>query len=211
MSVKSILQSLGAPAEAVSWGAQYGDDFRLAWNECEHPELLLPMAAGMGVPNFDVVNAAIEVVKAHISVVPQSVFVDQGIRVIERFICEESADDEVVGVLRNMARMTGKTNNLAIKSAYGSVAHLGEASIFGENGRINGMMTRLSTAVMLSAQARSEVIAHGSSRAHKAMVIDSGLKGTASIARMYVPFESFIGGLMAAMNAEGCDEEMPYA
>lgn len=211
MSVKSILQSLGAPAEAVSWGAKYGDDFRLAWDECEHPELLLPMAVGMGVPNFDVVNAAIEVVRAHLMVVPRSAFIDQGLVTIERFICEDAVNDEVFGVLRNMARMTGKTKNIAIKSAYGSVAHLGEASIFGEKGHTSAMMTRLSTAVMLSAQARSEVIAGGSSRVHREMVVNSGLKGTAPIARMYIPFSSFIGGLMAAMSAENHDEEMPYA
>jgi len=213
MSVKKILQALGAPAEAVSWGAKYGDNFRLAWDECEHPELLLPMAIGIGVPNFDVVNAAIEIVRANLMVVPVVIAIQRGLSIIERFICEEAVNDDVAGVIRTMAMLTQKTKpeEVAIRSAYGAVAHLGEVSILGDRGQVAGMMSRLSTAVMLSAQARSEIIACGSSDAHKAMVIDSGLKGTAPIVRMYIPYESFVGGFVATMNTEERDEEMPYA
>lgn len=218
MSVKAILESLGAPAEAVSWAADYGDDMKRAWDECEHPELLLPIAVGIGVPNFDVVNACIEVVSVNLSCMVIHPAVEKGLKIVERFICDEADSGEVVVVLQTMGRLTQEIDKsmFAQRSSFGAVAHTGEAALLGSDGQIGPMMSRVSTAVMLSAQARAETIAYGSSDKHKADVIEATLKGTAPVVRKYIPYESFLGGVISAITtahieSDTYDEEFPCA
>jgi len=213
MLVKAILESLGAPAEAVSWAADYGDDMKRAWDECEHPELLIPIAAGAGVPDFDVINATVEVINAHLECVLIHPAMDKGLKIVERFICGEATDDEVLSVCYKMGVLTKETplDRVAFRSAAGAVAHVCEACIHAEQGCVDGMQARLSTAVMLAAQARTETIAHGCPDSFKADILDIGLRGTAPIVRRYVPYESFVGGFVAGMCVVGEDEEMGRA
>lgn len=218
MLVQGVLRSLGAPAEAVSWAADYGDDMRRAWNECEHPELLLPLAVGIGVPNFDVVNACVEVVGVNLSCMVIHPAVEKGLKLVERFICDEADSSEIVVVLQTMSRLTREINEdmVAQRSSFGAVAHTVEAALLGEGGHIGPMMSRLSTAVMLSAQARAETIAYGSTDKHKSDIIDATLKGTAPLVRRYIPYSSFVGGVVSAITTayikgEVYDEEFPCA
>lgn len=225
MLVQGVLRSLGAPADAVSWAADYGDDMRRAWNECEHPELLLPMAVGIGVPNFDVVNACIEVVGVNLSCMKLdwddkslviNPAVEKGLKLIERYICDEADSGEVVVVLQTMAKLSMDVRGHAQRSSFGSVAHTGEAALLGDNGHIGPMMSRLSTAVMLSAQARAETIAYGSTDKHKSDLVNATLKGTAPLVRRYIPYESFLGGVISSMavahiQGDVYDEEFPCA
>lgn len=216
MLVQGILESLGAPAEAVSWAKDYGDDMRRAWNECEHPELLLPMAVGIGVPNFDVVNACIEVVGVNLACMAVHPLVEKGLMIIERFICDEADSGEVITVLHTMAKLSQKIADKAQRSSFGAVAHTGDAALLGNDGCMEPMMSRLSTAVMLSAQARAETIACGSTDRHKEQVIDDALKGTAPLVRRYIPYESFLGGVISAFTTtrigdDICDEEFACA
>jgi hypothetical protein len=230
MLVQEILKSLGAPDNAVSWAADYGDDIRRAWNECEHPELLLPLAVGIGVPSFDVINACIEVVDVNLSCMRLdwdnksfviNPAVEKGLKLIERFICDEADSGEVVVVLQTMGRLSQEIRGHAQRSSFGSVAHTGEAALLGRNGHIIPMMSKLSTAVMLSAQARAETIACGSTDRHKSDLIDATLKGTAPLVRRYIPYESFLGGVISAIMmghparshimGDTYNEEFPYA
>ena len=218
MSVKEILESLGAPAEAVSWAADYGTDMERAWNECEHPELLLPLAVGIGVPNFDVVNAAVEVIDVNLKCVVIHPAVEKGLKIVERFICDEADVGEVVAVMQTMARLTHEMDDEAVsqRSSCGAVAHVSEAAVLGDQGIIAGMMTRLSTAVMLSVQARAEAIGAGSTNKHKSDIIEATLKGTAPLVRRYIPYSSFVGGVVSAITTahiegEVYDEEFPCA
>jgi len=216
MSVKDILESLGAPSGSVLWGMAYGDDMKRAWNECEHPELLLPIAVGVGVPNFDVINACVEVVRVNLACMAAHEATERGLRIVERFICDEADGGEVVVVLQTMARLSHETQDIAQQASFGAVAHTGEAALLGGRGIIEPMMNRLSVAVILSAQARAETIANGSTDVHKGAIVDATLKGTAPLVRRYIPYESFVGGIISAIatahvRGEVYDEEFPDA
>lgn len=204
MSMSRILEELGAPAAAISWAAEYGGDVRLAWKSCEHPELMLPLAAGVGVPVFDVINAALEVVRVHLLGIGTYQAAQWAMTTIERFICAEAVDDDVVEVLEVMAEKAGALDEkfIAQRSAYAAISHLGQAALYGCQCEVELMMSRLSTSVMLAGQARSETVAKGSSEAHKARVVDQGLKGGANLVRRYIPYESVAGGLVGILSFE---------
>lgn len=202
MSVKSLLESLEAPARAVAWAEPYGDDLRLAWSECEHPELLLPIACGIGVASWDVLNAAIEVIRENLACVVLHKEVIRGLDVAERFISFYADAEEMTGVLMAMSRLAREVDRDDVsmqgqRSSYGSVAHICEAIILAQNYQMKLLMSRLSTAVVLAAQARAQTLTVGSTSAHMMRVIEAGLRGTAPIVRLYIPFESVVGGVVA--------------
>lgn len=215
MSVKTILEGLGAPAEAVSWAADYGDDMKRAWAECEHPELLLPMAAGVGVPNFDVLNAAVEVVRMNLDGIVIHPAVDKGFQTIERFICDEATDDEVLSVMSVMSQLTHDFDGASDSqlSSFGAVGTACEAALMASQGCLDGMMGKLSVCVMLSAQAKAEAVAPNGTDDVRGKVISVVLKRTAPLVRRYIPYESFVGGFVASMRAgkDGEDEYVPEA
>lgn len=211
MSVKIILEHIGASDDAVLWGAAYGDDMRRAWEECCHPEMMLPIAAGVGVPNFIVINAGVEVVCAHLINICFPAHAKEGIDAIERFICMEITQNDLASMLDIIVAKAGSLREKrgAEKGALGAVAHLVEAALFGDQRLLAPMMNKLSQAVFFSAYAMAEAIGKGSPDNYKRELFDRGLVAVAPIVRRFIPYESMAGGFIASMGLE--EAEMPVA
>lgn len=202
--VKAFLSKIGAPDTALEWADGYGNDLKRAWEECDHPEVLLPFACGMGVSDWDVFNATIEVMRAHLECVPLHKEVEHGLSVIEQCVSGSWVSDELLDVLQAMSRLSretkrGEPGKWGQRSSYGAVAHVCEAFIAAQNCQMSVMMSRVSSSVVLAAQSRAEVLTAGSTRTHTMSVTSEGLRGTAPIVRKYIPYESVVGGFISLM------------
>jgi len=207
MSVMKIFEELGAPVEAVEWSIPYGSDFRRMWNECEHPEFLLPVASGIGVSDWDVVNAAVEVVGALLKDVPLHDEAWQALIVVERTNCGQASREELSMTITTMGRLFEKERGHeedapGRRSAYGAMVHLCETIIFAQNREVEMLMSRLSTAVLLAAQARAEVFFAKDSDKRKREAIKVTLARIAPLVRRFIPFESVVAAVVA-MTQEG--------
>lgn len=209
--VKAVLSKIGAPDRALDWAESYGDDLKRAWEECDHPEVLLPFACGMGVSDWEVFNAAIEVMRAHLDCVPLHEEVERGLLTVERFASMGCIGEELVEILQTMSRLSrevkGKPGQQGQRASFGALAHICEAYIAAQHYQVSVMMSRVSSAVVLAAQARAEFITVGSTEAHTYGVTRDGLRGTAPIVRKYIPYESVVGGLIS-MTQEG-EQDVP--
>lgn len=64
MEVWEFLQTAGANERAIEWGRPYGTDIARAWDECDHGELMLSIAARFYAPPVLIGWSAIEMLRS---------------------------------------------------------------------------------------------------------------------------------------------------
>lgn len=198
------MRQMNAPPEVVRWATPFGGDLFGAWDSCEHPEVMLSFALGLGTPIPDVITGAIEVFDM---IAPKEVLEDPAIilstSVINRYIFDyrnKFDPGELYSAIGTLGLL--ETDDEVMKSAYGSMSMLARATyLVGELNEVKDAQEALSISIGFIVKSRVDYLSKGCcvSDGDKHRTAMQLLYNSSHVARKYVPFSSVVGAVFFSM------------